>query len=122
MLILYKQDKFVGYLALAASLIISQIANVEYGWYAVIMVFLFYFYKDDIRGCLLSQIVINVLYFFMNPGIQPYALLSLLIILFYNNQKGKLYNYRFAMYSIYPVHFIVLALLKGGFPWTSLLS
>lgn len=119
-LIFYKKEKLAGYFALVASIIISQATNLEYGWYAIMMVFLFYCFKNDIRKSVLAQVVLNIVYFLIFPSIQPYALLSFLIIGLYNNEKGKLYNCRLAMYSIYPLHMILLIFLKGGLSWTSL--
>jgi len=118
-LILYKQDRFAGSLSLILAVILSETLNIEYGWYAIVMVFLFYTCKDDPGKCVLSQIAINAAYLLINPGIQPYALLSLLIIGLYNNEKGPLYKYRLAMYSIYPAHMLLLILLSNSAPLIS---
>jgi len=111
---LYKKDKFAGGLLLILGVILSEALNIEYGWYAVMMVFLFYLYKDDAPKCVLSQIAINAAYLLINPGIQPYALLSLLIISLYNNEKGRLYDYRLAMYSMYPLHIMAILAIKSA--------
>lgn len=118
-LILYKKNKFAGYLALFLSIIMSQALNIEYGWYAIMMVFLFYSFKEDLTKSVLAQIALNTAYCLMYPGIQPYALLSLLIIGLYNNEKGRLYDYRLATYSIYPAHMLLLIVLNRSAPLVS---
>ena len=111
-LILYKKERFAGYLALVISIILSQALNIEYGWYAILMVFLFYIMKGSLMDIAVSQTILNAVYCLINPSVQAYAVLSLLIIGMYNNEKGSLYKYRFAMYSIYPLHIIALLTLS----------
>ena len=44
-------------------------------------------------------------------GIQYFSLLSLLILVFYNNKKGKL-NLKYLFYIFYPLHFVLLYGIK----------
>lgn len=117
-LILYKKEKYAGYLALSLSIIMSQMLNIEYGWYAILMVFLFYSTKGDFLNTVMSQTFLNTVYCLMNPSLQAYAVLALLIIGLYNHEKGSLYNYRLAMYSIYPIHMILLISLSKAINMT----
>lgn len=118
-LILYKQDRFAGYLALFVSIVMSQGMNIEYGWYAIMMVFLFYIFKSGFRKSVIAQTILSIAYCLMNPGIQLFAIISLAIIGLYNDEKGPLYEYRLALYSIYPAHMLLLIVLNNSAPLIS---
>lgn len=107
-LMLYRKKKAAGYAALFLSIVLSQGLNIEYGWYAVLMVFLFYLYKENIYRMIISQALLNLAYLPPSNEIQVFSLLSLLLIYLYNNERGGIYKYKLALYCIYPVHLLVL--------------
>lgn len=123
-LVFDKCNKILGIVTVIFLGIIAQIINCDYGFYGVIIIFLFYITKSNKKILLTSyclattvKFVINYsLYGFSNFKILlinnlPFFISTLLaggIIYLYNKQKGP--NTKYWLYIFYPVHLLLLYL------------
>lgn len=122
---LYIYDKNKKFLQVLLMGLVCQFLNTDYGLYGVLLVFFFNYNHEDFkkvaRNVILLTIIaqglqgfVNYYYFHRNPIftllIQPVCLFSLILIKNYNGERGLKLKYIF--YGFYPVHLLVLALLK----------
>ncbi len=116
-----KQNFFnVIYLLVAGLLLIAveYFGVVDYGIFGVMLVVVFYFIKNKALKfalaalilCLLSlkMMFLSSLFFGL---IQLTSLISLILLMFYNQNKGKL-NLKYIFYIFYPSHFYVFLLIS----------
>lgn len=97
----------VGILSAAA-----QFLSMDYGWYGVILIVLFYV-------CEKNKVVLSLSFVLLNTGFsilsqsstQPYAASALLPLCFYNGKRGK-HPLKYLFYLFYPVHLLALAALR----------
>ena len=98
---------------------LSQILNCDYGWFGVTIIFLFHIFKENKLMMNISILIVIIMKYLINyiqvPHIyQLYLMIgtasSLLFINLYNNKKGK--NIKYLLYIFYPLHLIILALIK----------
>lgn len=126
-LIYDKSNKFVGVCSLFLLSTIAQVCHFDYGFFGVFIIFMFYLLhnKKVMMGIVfiftviikysipLIQYGLPISYLFLG---NTYSLLmystcfSLIPILLYNEKKGKDAKYLF--YIFYPVHLLLLALLR----------
>lgn len=122
-IIAYKYDKLLGVCSAVILGILAQFFHCDYGFYGVLITFLFYALRDKklsfISGFLITT-VINYAYHilkYIDYGMDvltnafsyylPFAictLLSIIIILLYNKKKGP--NTRYLLYLFYPLHLL----------------
>lgn len=127
-LYIYDKEKKLYIVVIIAAA--CQLVNTDYGAFGVLLVFLFNRYHDDFKSMVKSIIILTAVYqgleglmfYFTIPQteltlyltwalvIQPIALLSLILIKFYNGEKGLKLKYLF--YAFYPVHLGIIALIK----------
>ncbi len=99
--------------------LVGVLINVDYSWYGVAMIILFYLFKENKINLLISVILINVLRFeieFNNVPIIPnllqvISLLTIPLIFLYDGKRGNGNKYFF--YFFYPTHLVLLYLLKS---------
>ncbi|PKM67931.1 MAG: hypothetical protein CVU95_04605 [Firmicutes bacterium HGW-Firmicutes-2] len=108
---LYKRYKtnnqVVGLLAVCIIGIISVLLKTDYSIYGIGMIFAFDFFRDRrILACGAASVV----NFMMGSGIQGLAILAMPIIFAYNGKKGI--NLKYLFYGFYPVHLIILYILR----------
>lgn len=115
----------------ASILILSVFAlylRTDYDLFGVLMIFVFYLFKDDFSQAIFYIIYINALLvlgswsadnFRSNPWnfIQGAAPLSLILIKHYNGKKGgeRIKNqviHKYFFYIFYPLHLLILALIN----------
>ena len=114
-----KYNKYLGFIPVIALIILAQILKCDYGWYGVTLIFLFYLFKENrllMNISAISLIFIKYLITFTNEPHIYYlyfilgAITSLIFINLYNNKKGK--NIKHFLYVFYPLHLLILALIK----------
>lgn len=118
-----KYDKALIFLIIIISTISLFVLDLfqilDYGLYGVMLVLIFYFFREKKIKYLLAIIlmVINLGMKILLFGtdlfnlIQPVASLSLILIYFYNGNRGK-YNLKYLFYIFYPAHLAILVLIK----------
>lgn len=125
---IYKYDQSKNMNIVSIIGILAQVLNTDYGIYGVYMIFIFYKYHEDFKNMVKYQAILNgsylglVLIIFSLNGnslsfghvlpvlIQGLCLLSLILIKYYNGEKG--YNFKYIFYAFYPVHLTILGLIK----------
>jgi hypothetical protein len=106
--------------------ITAQVFHTDYSIYGVAMILAFYVFRDNKIKTVISQAIVYILfdsyqilfYIYKFPGItldiswfsQSLSILALIFIFMYNNEKGKDIKYFF--YAFYPVHLLVIGLIK----------
>ena len=96
--------------------IISEICHFDYGFFGVAIIFLFYFFKNDKIGMIISFITACVIKYgisiISNGFHYMYILLCLgtifpiIFISLYNGKQGK--KIKYLLYLFYPLHLLVL--------------
>lgn len=123
----YKDDKIlksviIPFLSLIAFILIliTPLNIFSYGIAGVATIMIFYFFRDKMSLKFLLFSIVMILYVAINvyyDGIislqntyQLFSLFSIVILLCYNNKRGRGYKYFF--YSFYPVHLMFLWLVS----------
>jgi len=98
---------------------IGEIINVDYGWFGIVTVWIFFLFKKS-KWLTLFIYILNVLIYYCSiyyPYLNQLNLISVLftivpsiIILFYNGKEGKKIKYLF--YIFYPLHMLIFYLIN----------
>ncbi|MBU3101316.1 MULTISPECIES: TraX family protein [Clostridium] len=120
------ESKFFKIISVLALGLIAETFNTDYGFYGVAIILSFYIFRDNKVKILISQVIVYLvfnaseilLYVFeiqgksMNPSwfIQILSILSLIFIFKYNGKKGK--DLKYAFYVFYPMHLLILGVIK----------
>lgn len=118
-----KLGKIIAILTLGVT---AQVFSTDYGIYGVAMIRAFYIYKDSKIKTVISQVIVYILFnlsvilYYVNKYssmkieivwfIQALSLLALIFIFMYNGKKGK--NLKYLFYAFYPVHLLIIGLIK----------
>ncbi len=111
---LKKKNVLLTLIALISILATAYIVDVDYSIFGILLVLIFYLIdinKNFMRLLIFSTISIFIYFLYLNPAIiEFYALISLVLIIFYNEKKGI--NLKYAFYIFYPLHMLLLFLIK----------
>lgn len=114
---LFKEKKYFSILLLLIPLIISSVLlKTDYSFYGVLTVILFYLINHKKYITLfISFSYLTLIYTLINsyPLYQMLAVLSLAFIFLFNGKKGK--NAKYLFYIFYPLHMIILGIVKYMF-------
>lgn len=109
------QEKNHKILTLVIGLIVAEILNVDYGWYAVICSLIMIDFKPRDRRWWVGWIVVNIAYSLScSSFIQLFAIFTPIILSYHNlagDQKPTIFEKKF-FYYFYPVHLAGLAALR----------
>lgn len=107
---IYFYDK-KQYLTVLLLLIIAPFLSLNYGLYGLGLILTFHIFKDNLKGLVLSQIAINILFaLHYHTFLQAYSLLALILIC----KKGWFINIhlnKYIVYMFYPIHLSLIALI-----------
>lgn len=108
---MYEKNKTAG-IAISLLAIYFAYGNymISYSAYGLIMVFVFYLLKDKIK-LLFGQALLNTSYGLIVRSVQPYALLCMLFIGFYNGTLGNK-KINKMLFWFYPAHLLILYIIK----------
>lgn len=113
------KNKFLGILFVLFSAALAQLLHFDYGWFGIITIFIFYIFKNKKICMNIFFVVISFwyyFYYFLKTTAIEYLIificctLSLIPINLYNGKKGK--NIKYFLYLFYPLHLIVLYIIK----------
>lgn len=130
LLVIHKWDKNeskFGKIVYAVAMgLTTEIFHTDYGIYGVAMILAFYVFRDSKIKIIISQIFVyalfnasQILFYMYKFSVttielvwfnQALSLLALIFIFMYNDKKGKDLKYFF--YAFYPVHLLVIGLIK----------
>ena len=105
-----KNQKYMGLAVIAIALILLQsVLNIfDYGVSGILAILILYFFKDRPH---MAYLVAVLAISFMNPStVNFFALVGMLFVVNYNKEKGP--NIKYLAYAFYPVHLVLLYLLK----------
>ena len=89
----------------------AQILNVSYGIYGVMLIFIFYIFREDQARTVTHTLLLTWTYVLLTGyHFQIYSIFALLLIYMQHLPKAILNRYVF--YSFYPVHIMVLFIIK----------
>ncbi len=110
------KNKYVGILLVACLSITADTLKMDYGYFGILMIFIFHVFKNNkllmnisyVILCLLKYIPLYIGYNFYYPYLILClcTILPLIFINLYNGKKGL--NTKYVLYGFYPVHLIVL--------------
>lgn len=114
----YPEQKILQGVSTLLLCVTGEIINVDYGWYGVAFIILFYLLKENRIKLVASLILINIIRFVLlyktvelvPNAIQFLSLLTLPLIFMYDGKRGNGNKYFF--YLFYPLHLGLLYLLK----------
>lgn len=109
-------DELIGFIIVLLIAYIAKLINTDYGFWGVIIVFIFYFFKKDKLAMIISFITLCSLRY----GIQIiqgryntptlllgiFTTLSIIFISLYNGKQGK--KIKYLLYFFYPIHLLLL--------------
>lgn len=115
----FKIDKIIGIIFVLITAYIAKLLNTDYGFLGVIIVFIFYLFKNKTIYKNISFIIICLIMYipaFIKNNYDIFYLLlclftilSLLPINFYNGKQGK--KIKYFLYLFYPIHLFLLYIL-----------
>lgn len=110
--------KSLGLLTIIIFSFIANFIHLDYGWFGIAIIFIFYIFKDKkvfMNLFFIIAVFINYFYNYLTSLRIEYifiilsCILALIPINLYNEKKGK--NIKYFLYIFYPLHLIVLYLL-----------
>lgn len=100
-------DLFLKIFYIVAALVWAELLNTDYGAYGVLMILIFYLFRQQTVISAVSIAAVNI----AMPGqIQTYGIFALFPIYLYNGKKGMALKYFF--YLFYPLHLLVLYFIR----------
>lgn len=111
------KNKFLAFLIVVGFSIVAQLINTDYGMFGIILVYIFYLFKDKKAIMVTCAFILFLIKYLINIIQYPYMNLeyllciiaisiSLTIILFHNKKEGPKLKYFF--YIFYPLHLLIL--------------
>ncbi len=111
---------FLKVSAIGAIVFLSIFFKVEYDFYGIGFVLIFYFFqvnkKDDLKT-IISFILLHFIFYYFNPYtplIQLYAFVSILLIMFFAKYDKFRVN-KYVHYVFYPLHILILFMIGKYF-------
>lgn len=113
-LYVWKKSNLFGILAIFIACIIANYCQFDYGYYGIIMIVIFYIFRNNNALMILMQLV-NLSIYYVNTSneIQLYSIIAFCFILLYNGKRGKRIQYLF--YGFYPLHLLAIYLIDKYF-------
>lgn len=125
-------NNITKYLSLLLGLSISYILKTDYDILGVLLIFIFYFLHNKYQYLIYGIIWVNIkylsnisyilqyifnkniylpnIYVINSLGLYLFTIVPFLIIMFYNNKKGK--NLKYTFYVLYLLHLFILYIIK----------
>lgn len=109
-------DKIIGIIIVLLIGYIAELLHTDYGFWGVLVIFVFYFFKNDKLGMIISFVTlcilkygIQIIQYGYNIGyvlLGLFTALSIVFISLYNGKQGR--KIKYALYIFYPVHLLLL--------------
>lgn len=104
-----------GFFTVALCAFAAEVMMADYGWYGVVLIFVFYYFRSSKTGQLAAFTTLNLVHYIYlsafagsgNAGLQAFSLAAVLPIYIYNGKKGCSFGKMF-FYTYYPLHLFVI--------------
>lgn len=113
------KNKIINALAILPAIvlcIIGQLLDVDYGWWGVILIFVFFLFKNNkiktivafLILCIIKYIIEIILNGFSYVSIQLmlWTMLPIALIALYNGEQGR--KIKYLSYAFYPLHLLLI--------------
>ncbi|WDV46581.1 TraX family protein [Clostridiaceae bacterium M8S5] len=118
---IYDKNKYIGMVVVIVLAYIAKITGMDYGYYGVLIIFGFYIFRESklkkslyfIGLTIIYTVELCIEYNFIGfaTTAQMIAIISTILICFYNGKKGKA-NLKYFFYMFYPVHLFILTYVR----------
>lgn len=107
-----KNSNIISYYIIYFSIIIglSIFRLIEYGFLGVLLPAIFYIFRNSNLKYIVA-IALICFYSIIFSSIQIYSLISILLLMVYNDNRGKL-NIKYLFYVSYPIHMLLIYLIS----------
>ena len=89
----------------------AEALHTDYGWFGVMLIIIFYCFKNYRTKGVLIFAVFNTGYGLLTGTVKLYAALAGFPIFLYNGKKGRL-NWKYFFYAFYPAHLLLLYFVR----------
>lgn len=91
-----------------AMAVLAELLQTDYGWFGVAGIIIFYCFRNDrAKGIFVFSLVLTG-FSLMTGTLELYALLSGVLIYFYDGAKKGRWTLKYFFYAFYPVHLLLL--------------
>ena len=114
------KNKAIGFLLVICLSITADTLKVDYGYWGILVIFIFHIFKEKkmlmnlsfIGICLVKYIpsYITSNFYYAYPLLFIFTVLSLIFINLYNGEKGK--DTKYLLYGFYPAHLMLLYVMN----------
>lgn len=101
-------NRFLKYLAVILLVIFAQVIEVDYGFYGVLLIYIFKIFRNNFKALFFSFLILNLSVFNLY-SFQYYSIFSLIFIRLYNGQLGLRNLWvKYGFYLFYPLHILAI--------------
>ncbi|MGN0293734.1 MAG: TraX family protein [Lachnospiraceae bacterium] len=102
----------ISKILLIVIMIIAELTDTDYGAFGVLVIVLFYLFRDRKVICMVSVAAALIIYGFLGGFyIEGFGAVALIFILLYNGEKGQYPFPSLIFYAAYPLHLLILGLM-----------
>jgi hypothetical protein len=110
---LFGSRKWLGWVLFALAGVLAFVLRVDYGFYGMMAIAIFYFLRGDLFNMLIGYATLSVLgMFYFQNDYQWISLFSVVIIAAYNKSVRSPKLNKWLFYGFYPVHILLLAAIR----------
>lgn len=102
----------ISKILLIVIMVIAELTYTDYGAFGVLVIVLFYLFRNQKVKCMVSVAAALILYGFLGGFyIEGFGAIALIFILVYNGKKGQYPFPSLLFYAAYPLHLLILGLM-----------
>ena len=116
------KNKIINVLAILPAIILSiigQLLDVDYGWWGVILIFVFFVFKDNKIKTVIAFLILCIIKYsieiilngfsYLYIQLMLWTMLPIALIVLYNGEQGR--KIKYLSYAFYPIHLLLLYFL-----------
>lgn len=116
------KNKIINVLAILPAIILSiigQLLDVDYGWWGVILIFVFFIFKDNKIKTVIAFLILCIIKYsieiilngfsYLYIQLMLWTMLPIALIVLYNGEQGR--KIKYLSYAFYPIHLLLLYFL-----------
>ena len=102
----------ISKILLIVIMVIAELTYTDYGAFGVLVIVLFYLFRNQKAKCMVSVAAALIIYGFLGGFyIEGFGAIALIFILLYNGEKGQYPFPSLLFYAAYPLHLLILGLM-----------